>query len=441
MLLAAFDERRPTGDVDPLAENISNDAETISRLIREILAIRVDDGVAFEPDGFRVAVIREADPSTGVRITVPASIARARHPLRIDVNIGDPVTPAPVEIAYPTLLGEPFEILGYPIETVLAEKVVTMVDRGDATTRERDFADVLILTRRHALNAAPSAKPSRRLEHTAARISVRLDRSWSSWHRRASPTGAIRRPQRIAAAHLKEAFNVAQVGTQRCKIIRRMLQVPLMAGATWWMQPRAVTIPSTPYSVLSVAADASEQIRDAFRKLMRRLHPDSRGTIPMTPEEQAQFEAVQHAWAEMDPPRRGVLMTAGPRVRSAAPDHRPAWLVAAARPVSGSSAFRDPGRWPQSDPRGRPLSFAVASRPSRFSSLTVLRRGPSSPGRRSLPAGRGRCSRGRCGSAAEAARAAQARRGCREACPDHPHIVFLLLIKQLRRWAARRVTT
>jgi hypothetical protein len=141
MLLAAFDERRPTGDVDLLAANISNDAETISRLIREILAIGVDDGVAFEPDGLRAAVIREADPYTGVRITVPASIARARHPLRIDVNVGDPVTPAPVEIAYPTLLGEPFEILGYPIERVLAEKIVTMVDRGDATTRERDFAD------------------------------------------------------------------------------------------------------------------------------------------------------------------------------------------------------------------------------------------------------------------------------------------------------------
>jgi Nucleotidyl transferase AbiEii toxin, Type IV TA system len=60
MLLAAFDERRPTGDVDLLAANISNDAETISRLIREILAIGVDDGVAFEPDGLRAAVIREA---------------------------------------------------------------------------------------------------------------------------------------------------------------------------------------------------------------------------------------------------------------------------------------------------------------------------------------------------------------------------------------------
>lgn len=118
-----------------------------------ILAIKLDDGVAFEPDGLRAAVIRDTDPYTGVRITVPASIARARHPLRIDVNVRDPVTPAPVEIAYPTLLGQPFEILGYPIETVLAEKVVTMVDRGDATTRERDYADVLILAGRHALDA------------------------------------------------------------------------------------------------------------------------------------------------------------------------------------------------------------------------------------------------------------------------------------------------
>jgi hypothetical protein len=191
MLLAAFDERRPTGDVDLLAANISNDAETISRLIREILAIGVDDGVAFEPDGLRAAVIREADPYTGVRITVPASIARARHPLRIDVNVGDPVTPAPVEIAYPTLLGEPFEILGYPIETVLAEKIV-----NDGRPWRRD--DLQSATSPMCSSSrsdtpstpAPSAKPSRRLEHTAARISVRFDRSWSSWHRRASPTGS-----------------------------------------------------------------------------------------------------------------------------------------------------------------------------------------------------------------------------------------------------------
>ena len=64
------------------------------------------------------------------------------------------MTPAPVEVKYPALLGEPFGLIGYPLETVLAEKIVTMVDRGDATTRERDFADVFMLTGRHVVDAA-----------------------------------------------------------------------------------------------------------------------------------------------------------------------------------------------------------------------------------------------------------------------------------------------
>lgn len=93
-------------------------------------------------------MIRDADPYTGVRIAVPARIDRARHPLRIDINVGDPVTPEPVEVSYPALLDKPFGLLGYPLETVLAEKIVTMIDRGDATTRDRDFADVYVLTGR-----------------------------------------------------------------------------------------------------------------------------------------------------------------------------------------------------------------------------------------------------------------------------------------------------
>lgn len=153
MLLAAFDERRPTADVDLLAKAIANDIEVISGVVREVLAVEVDDGVTFEPDGLRAQVIRDADPYTGVRITVPARVDRARHPLRIDVNVGDPVTPAPVEVSYPALLQEPFELVGYPLETVLAEKIVTMVDRGDATTRDRDFADVYVLTGRHEVDA------------------------------------------------------------------------------------------------------------------------------------------------------------------------------------------------------------------------------------------------------------------------------------------------
>ncbi|MGI8793115.1 MAG: nucleotidyl transferase AbiEii/AbiGii toxin family protein [Acidimicrobiales bacterium] len=154
MLLAAFGQRRPTADVDFLARQVSNDVDVIAQLVRDVLAVPVDDGVIFDPAKLRSEAIRETDLYAGVRIVVPASVARARHPLRIDVNVGDPVTPAPVEVTYPALLAEPFTVVGYPLATVLAEKIVTMVDRGDATTRERDFADVFVLTRRYRVGAA-----------------------------------------------------------------------------------------------------------------------------------------------------------------------------------------------------------------------------------------------------------------------------------------------
>lgn len=75
--------------------------------------------------------------------------------MKVDVNVGDPVTPAPVEVAYPALLDEPFTMVGYPLDTVLGEKLVTVIARGDTTTRDRDFADVRLLPRRHRIAAAP----------------------------------------------------------------------------------------------------------------------------------------------------------------------------------------------------------------------------------------------------------------------------------------------
>jgi len=59
-------------------------------------------------------------------------------------------------------------VAGYPIETALAEKIVTMIDRGDTTTRERDFADVVLLARRPAIHASRCLRPSRRPLRTVA---------------------------------------------------------------------------------------------------------------------------------------------------------------------------------------------------------------------------------------------------------------------------------
>ena len=153
MLLAVFEERRATRDVDLLARGMSNEIDEVAAVVREVVAIDVDDGVVFEADRLDARVIRDEELYAGVRIVVPARIDRAQHPLHLDVNVGDPVTPAPVEVEYPALLTEPFTVVGYPIETMLAEKIVTMIERGDATTRERDFADVVLLTRRHAIEA------------------------------------------------------------------------------------------------------------------------------------------------------------------------------------------------------------------------------------------------------------------------------------------------
>lgn len=157
MLLAVFDDRRPTADVDLLARAMANEVETVTDVVRAVLAVRVDDGVVFDVAALRSEVIRDVELYSGVRIVVPASIDRARHPLRVDINVGDPVTPGPVEVEYPALLDEPFAVLGYPLATVLAEKVVTMIDRGDTTTRDRDFADVYVLSARHRIDAAELA--------------------------------------------------------------------------------------------------------------------------------------------------------------------------------------------------------------------------------------------------------------------------------------------
>lgn len=153
MLLAAFEERRPTRDVDLLAREVSNDLETVARLVHDVLLVGADDGVEFRPDRLAMDVIRDGDVYPGARVVVPAAIHRARLRLRIDVSVGDPVTPGVVEVDYPSLLEKSFRVVGYPLETVLAEKIVTMSDRGDATTRERDFADVVLLVRRQEIDA------------------------------------------------------------------------------------------------------------------------------------------------------------------------------------------------------------------------------------------------------------------------------------------------
>lgn len=98
------------------------------------------------------SMLRVLDESARARERRRARIPRTCR-IRLDINFGDPVTPAPRTVELPSLRPDapPIRILGYPIETVLAEKLVTAIELGRANTRVRDFADIHLLTGTQAL--------------------------------------------------------------------------------------------------------------------------------------------------------------------------------------------------------------------------------------------------------------------------------------------------
>ncbi len=150
MLLAVFDARRPTADADLLARNLANDEETVIARVVDVARIELDqeDGVEFLVDTAVAQSIRDDDLYAGVRVSMGCRISTASVKLKLDINFGDPVTPAPRLLGLPSQRPgiAPVPVLGYPIETVLAEKTSTAIALREANTRVRDYADLYTLT-------------------------------------------------------------------------------------------------------------------------------------------------------------------------------------------------------------------------------------------------------------------------------------------------------
>lgn len=157
VLLAAFAARRPTKDIDLHATGLTGDPEEVAERVRVIATLDVADGLVFEPASVAATTIRDEDEYAGVRVKLTATLGTARLTVGVDVNFGDPIWPAPRLIDLPRVV--PLDLpsvtlLGYPLTMVLAEKIVTAVDRGIANTRWRDFADVYTLVRLHPVDAS-----------------------------------------------------------------------------------------------------------------------------------------------------------------------------------------------------------------------------------------------------------------------------------------------
>jgi hypothetical protein len=155
VLLAALDERRPTRDVDLAAIEIDNAIDNITDVMVEIASMDIADGLDIDTDAASADAIRDDIAGyTGVRVSFPARLATARVSFHVDVNVGDPIDPAPEETSVPRILGGAIDVLGYPVEMVIAEKLVTAVQRGTANTRWRDFVDLHRIIRSRSMSGA-----------------------------------------------------------------------------------------------------------------------------------------------------------------------------------------------------------------------------------------------------------------------------------------------
>ncbi len=89
VLLAAFDTRRPTRDIDLQAQALPNEVNQVLATIQQVARLPVDDGLVFDTDNAAADIIRDEDTYSGVRVTVTARLNRAKLPFHVDVNVGD----------------------------------------------------------------------------------------------------------------------------------------------------------------------------------------------------------------------------------------------------------------------------------------------------------------------------------------------------------------
>lgn len=159
---------RATRDIDLLART-SNDPDFVRSLITEICATEVPgDGLFFDVGSMTTERIAEDADYEGVRAKFEARLATSRLAMQIDMGFSDIVTPAPVTLEYPTILGGPAPVLrAYNRETAIAEKFEAIVSLGRLNSRMKDFFDIWLLAttgefRDEDLLAAVSATFARR---------------------------------------------------------------------------------------------------------------------------------------------------------------------------------------------------------------------------------------------------------------------------------------
>ncbi|MBQ7080081.1 MAG: nucleotidyl transferase AbiEii/AbiGii toxin family protein [Fibrobacter sp.] len=139
---------RTTMDIDATATGFSVNPSTLKDVLLSICSVDLQDGFSFSVD--RIESIREQDSYPGLRAYLLASFTPMTVPFYVDVTTGDAITPKPVLQLFWSMFDDgDYELLSYNLETLLAEKLDTILSRGILNTRSRDFYDIDLLWNRY----------------------------------------------------------------------------------------------------------------------------------------------------------------------------------------------------------------------------------------------------------------------------------------------------
>ncbi len=139
-------DTRATMDMDATIKGWPVNEESIKNMFLDICKIDLQDDVTFEFK--KIGEIREGDDYTGYRVSLSANYPPMAVPLKLDITTGDKITPREIEYRFKLLLEDrEIPVLAYNLETVMAQKLETVVSRGDQNTRPRDYYDIYIIAK------------------------------------------------------------------------------------------------------------------------------------------------------------------------------------------------------------------------------------------------------------------------------------------------------
>jgi len=168
MLVAAVVglDTRATMDIDTTVKSLTLSKENAVKTIEDIIAVEIHDGVEFRIS--KVTEIMEERDYSGIQCMLEATLDKMRQTIKIDISTGDIITPGAVEYFYPLMFEDrSISLWTYNLETLLAEKLETIMARGTTNTRMRDFYDIHVIMLQkthdnHVLKAAFIATSEKR---------------------------------------------------------------------------------------------------------------------------------------------------------------------------------------------------------------------------------------------------------------------------------------